>query len=370
MQRVSSQHPARRACTCARAAMAALFAQRRRRPDSPAPPAGPQHTARPSHQQPKQAGTQASRGGRRQQDGKAAASERGTRTEQNQLARALVLLLLGLGVGLLLALLGTTQQAHQDVQLGVVGHAAGGQGGGILQLAASEHDALLLGGHACERWRQSRARQLSAWRPRERRRAHAAGLGAGMQQPVAPLQARQHGGGSTGERRRQRSSCTAALTLARLDGGLHIGHGGRGAELQHMRAVCGHREEGRRSGGCSGAAAGWQRAATAGWAWATRRRPHAAPSARHAAGSAPVRTNTMVALSRSALYQCLPNGERQGQERAAPLTEARPATGAQHEAPSGLPGGSASRRSLAAVNWQLRVRPGPLRDFHPNAIGP
>ena len=40
----------------------------------------------------------------------------------------------------------------------------------------------------------------------------------------------------------------AALTLARLDGGLHIGHSGRGAELQHMSAVCGGSVRGGRGG--------------------------------------------------------------------------------------------------------------------------
>lgn len=89
----------------------------------------------------------------------------------------LVLLLLGLGVGLLLPLLGTTQQAERHVQLGVVRHAAGGQHGGVLQLTASEHHALLLGGHA----------------------------------------------------------------LASLNGGLHLGHSGIGAELQDLSPVC--REE-------------------------------------------------------------------------------------------------------------------------------
>ena len=50
---------------------------------------------------------------------------------------------------LLLALLGATQQAHEDVQLAVVRHAAAGQGVLLLQLAASEHHALLLSGDAC-----------------------------------------------------------------------------------------------------------------------------------------------------------------------------------------------------------------------------
>ena len=46
--------------------------------------------------------------------------------------------------------------------------------------------------------------------------------------------------------RRHPTTAAAALTLAGLDGGLHIGHGGRGAELQHMGAVC---RGGRAAGG-------------------------------------------------------------------------------------------------------------------------
>ncbi len=64
-------------------------------------------------------------------------------------SNALVLLLLGLGVRLLLALLGATQQAHQHIHLGVVSDAAGAQAGLLLQLPASKHHALLGGGDAC-----------------------------------------------------------------------------------------------------------------------------------------------------------------------------------------------------------------------------
>jgi hypothetical protein len=61
-----------------------------------------------------------------------------------------VLLLLGLGVRLLLALLGTTQQAHEDVEVRVVTDAAGSQRSAILQLLAAKQHTLLLSGDACK----------------------------------------------------------------------------------------------------------------------------------------------------------------------------------------------------------------------------
>jgi len=86
----------------------------------------------------------------------------------------LVLLLLGLGVSLLLALLTTAEKAQGHVQLRIVRHAALGEAGSIRQLTTAEKNALVL----------------------------------------------------------------SSDTLAGLDGSLHIGHGGIGAQLQDLSPVC------------------------------------------------------------------------------------------------------------------------------------
>jgi hypothetical protein len=61
----------------------------------------------------------------------------------------LVLDLLGLGVGLLLALLTATQEAKGGKQLGVISHSAGSQGGSVLQDAAGESDGDVLSSQTC-----------------------------------------------------------------------------------------------------------------------------------------------------------------------------------------------------------------------------
>lgn len=58
----------------------------------------------------------------------------------------LVLVLLWLGVGLLLALLGTTQQAAQDSQSGLLLNTSSSQQDGVLQLLAVEDHTLLIAG--------------------------------------------------------------------------------------------------------------------------------------------------------------------------------------------------------------------------------
>ncbi len=104
------------------------------------------------------------------------------------------------------------------------------------------------------------------------------------------LEERQHKHGCT--RQAAVVAAAAGLTLARLDGGLHIGHGGRGREVQHMRAVCGGGAAGisiEAACGAAGAAGKRLRSPTAAAAG-----PGAAMrAARAARPCSPVRTNTI-----------------------------------------------------------------------------
>ena len=61
----------------------------------------------------------------------------------------LVLLLLGLGVSLLLALLGSSKQAHKDIHGGLVRDTRRGQRSVIFQLTTAEHNPLLIAWDAC-----------------------------------------------------------------------------------------------------------------------------------------------------------------------------------------------------------------------------
>ena len=61
----------------------------------------------------------------------------------------LVLLLLRLGVCLLLALLGSSKQAHKDVHGGLVRDTRRGQSSVIFQLTSAEHNPLLIAWDAC-----------------------------------------------------------------------------------------------------------------------------------------------------------------------------------------------------------------------------
>lgn len=68
----------------------------------------------------------------------------------------LVLQLLGLGVRLLLALLGPSQQPQQHVHAGVVRHACLGQAGVVGQLPGAKHQPLVLDGHPCKEGKPSK----------------------------------------------------------------------------------------------------------------------------------------------------------------------------------------------------------------------
>jgi hypothetical protein len=63
----------------------------------------------------------------------------------------LVLHLLGLGVGLLLALLATTQEAAQDVECRLILHARKAEQVGIREGLAVEYSIHVLGSDACAR---------------------------------------------------------------------------------------------------------------------------------------------------------------------------------------------------------------------------
>lgn len=181
---------------------------------------------------------------------------------------SLVLLLLGLGVGLLLALLGTTQQAHEDVHLGVIAHAAGLQALGILQLAAAEHHALLVSGDACGGvgWGGGGRGQVQQQAPRRQTGGFYRGCVIFAARGADVLAA------DAGGLRRSSDNHSAAaapawsaercLTLAGLDGRLHIGHSGRGREVQHMGAVCKQGRSGERSASQGRSRAGAAAAAT------------------------------------------------------------------------------------------------------------